>query len=86
MDYKKANTLSNIIFAAALVAALFLFVFDDASAGFYITIITSLALMICGIVIKVKFYRCPYCSSLLPFRSAVGTFCRHCGKQLEPWK
>ena len=82
MDYKKAFAWGERLLTGAVVFILLLCVAGDGwlfwvSAGF------SAACIISGIILKLKFYRCPYCKDGLPIRSAVPDYCPHCGDKLN---
>lgn len=84
MNYRKSNRLSGILLLAGIAVALLLFCFDKVNVLFVITAAASLALICIGVLIKVMFYRCAHCHSLLPFRTiAVPEYCPYCGERLD---
>ena len=82
MDHKKAGTVSNILIGLAVLLSLLLFLFDEINTVFVIIVIVAAVLLICAVVIKLKYYRCPHCHDWLPFRSKPGVYCKYCGKKL----
>lgn len=85
MNYKKANRLSGIFFCLAIALAVLLFCFDDVNAGFRTIVVLSLLALIVGFGIKIKFFRCPHCHKILPFRTfSLPCYCPNCGEKLEP--
>ena len=76
MSYIMARVLSAFLFVVAFIPLLL-------GQGALITNIIAVVLMICGLVIYFKFYRCPHCRQMLPRRGSPGEFCRHCGEKLD---
>ena len=83
MNYKKASQISTVLYVAAIVIALCLFVFSLTAALFAVIIAAALALMIGSFIIKYKFYRCPHCHAMLPSKRLLGSVCKECGKKLD---
>jgi DNA-directed RNA polymerase subunit RPC12/RpoP len=82
MGYKKANMWSNVLIFAGLFCAFLAYVFT--SAGQYIAGILALILMAAAFIIKYKYWRCPHCGCMLPWRTiATPTYCMQCGNKLD---
>jgi hypothetical protein len=83
MNYKKANTLSNSLFAAGIVLSLLTYLFYVVNTLFIIMGIFSMLVIICGAVVRLVFLRCPSCRGLLPLRSGImPNYCLNCGSRL----
>lgn len=82
MSYMTARRLSIILILAELFCVLILYAIAEINALFIIVLVISGALIICAVVITVKFYRCPHCHELFPVRSQPGNNCPNCGEKL----
>lgn len=85
MDYKKACTVSNILFILSILlilAAMFLGETPQWTL-WSIGVVTLFA----GLGISVKYYRCPHCGirlGRLPIsKDYIPPFCPHCGSKLK---
>ena len=83
MNYKKSKKLSTTLLILALVVAFSLYFFKEPNALFYVLLVMSVALFMAGIIVQIIFYRCPHCRGGLPWRSFLGKYCQHCGKELD---
>lgn len=85
MDYKKACTVSNILFVSSIPLILAAMVFSAETprwtAGTF-----GVMLFFAGLGIFTKYYRCPHCGihlGRLPVsKNTIPPFCPHCGSRL----
>ena len=85
MDYQKARTTGTILFiiGAALFLSLFLFT-ESKIFNIVLPIIFILALgaISAGVIIMVKYYRCPHCHNRILVRGPAPDYCPRCGEAL----
>jgi len=85
MDYTTAKKITNILFAVGTVLILSLVLFLE-SASFStimrIVFFLSFSLFTAGVIITVKYYRCPHCHRLIRVRYRTPDFCPECGEAL----
>ena len=83
MDHTTAKKAADvlIIFPALLIVSLYLFV-DSAAFNTIALIVFLLAFcsLTSGIVILVKYYRCPHCNSPIRVRGRTPDYCPECGE------
>ena len=85
MDYMAAKKLTNILFIVGTVLILSLFLFLESAAFntiMLIVILLSLSLFAVGVIITVKYYRCPHCHRLIQVRYRTPDYCPECGEAL----
>lgn len=85
MDYKKACTVSNILFVSSIPLILAAIYFSDDAFQWASWLIGAI-LFFAGMVISVKYYRCPHCGihlGRMPVsKNVISPFCPHCGSRL----
>ena len=84
MDFRRAKTVTYILFAVGVALCLLyaLFYSIGIHAPAVIMLLLALGSFTAGVIISVKYYRCPYCDSMLPGRYSTPDYCPRCGKEL----
>ncbi len=83
MDYKAARKWGDAALICAVALSFFLFLFEETGIGFWMMAALVFVLVIAGLFIKIRYYRCPRCGALLPLRTLMEPkFCPACGDTL----
>ena len=87
MEYTTAKKITNILFAVGTVLLLSLFLLLGLESAAFNTImrvafLLAFGLYAAGIIITLKYYRCPHCHSLIRVRFRTPDYCPECGKAL----
>jgi len=85
MEHNTAKRISNILIIIGTLLILSLYLFQENAAFntiMLIVILLSCGLFAAGIVISVKYYRCPHCHSLIRTRYRTPKYCPECGEAL----
>ena len=83
MDYKSAGKWGDAALISAVALSLCLYLFEKTGIGFWIVSGLVFVLIIAGLFMKLRYYRCPHCGALLPLRTFIAPkFCPACGDAL----
>ena len=85
MEYTTARTISNVLFIVAVVLLLSLYLFTE-SAVFNIILpvvfLLAFGLFAVGIIVHVRYYRCPHCHNRIRAWGRTPDFCPECGEAI----
>lgn len=82
MNYKKAIMWSNILIVLAVAIAFLTYGFSGLAQ--WIISGAAVLMLAAALVVKTRYWRCPYCKSMLPWMSfSTPEHCMHCGKRLD---
>ena len=82
MNYIKGNWYHTAILALALVLALLTYFFSGILQ--FVVCATSILVLAISIFLKAKYWRCPHCGHMLPWRTiTIPVYCMQCGEKLD---
>ena len=82
MDFRKVKRVSFSMFLGAI-ALVFVMNFLGAGSPLYLPMgFLVVAIIIAALILKYKYYRCPYCRNLFYFKEKTPDVCPYCGKKL----
>ena len=82
MDFRKVKRVSFSMFLAAI-ALVFVMNFIGAGSKLYMPMgFMVVAIIIAALILKYKYYRCPYCRNLFYFKEKTPDVCPYCDKKL----
>lgn len=83
MDYKKSRLVAWIMLPIGAVITLISFLFSNKILLFSLLLI-GMMVMVTGLLIQHRYWRCPYCGQHLPIRHFEVNYCPYCSAELEP--
>ena len=85
MDHTTAKKAANALIFIGVLLLLSLYLFVDSTAFntlMLIVFLLAFCLFTAGIVIMVKFYRCPHCNSPIRVKGRTPDYCPECGEDI----